>query len=53
MGVEEVKTGYKYDGKVVMAYRRTILVYKRGYTPTDAGAGDQQRLIPTFGQKPK
>lgn len=26
-------TGYKHDGTVVMEYRRTILVFKRGFAP--------------------
>ena len=35
MGVVEVKTtGFKQDGTVVMTFRRTILVYKRGHAPT-------------------
>jgi itaconyl-CoA hydratase len=35
MGVVEVKTtGFKQDGTVVMTYRRTILVYRRGHVPT-------------------
>jgi len=34
MGIVEVKTtGYKQDGTVVMTFRRTILVYKRGHVP--------------------
>jgi acyl dehydratase len=34
MGVVEIKsTGYKQDGAVVMEFRRTILVYKRGHAP--------------------
>lgn len=34
MGVVEIKTtGYKQDGTVVMEFRRTILVYKRGHVP--------------------
>jgi itaconyl-CoA hydratase len=34
MGLVEIKTtGYKQDGTVVMTYRRTILVYKRGFAP--------------------
>jgi acyl dehydratase len=34
MGIVEVKTiGYKQDGTVVIAYRRTVLVYKRGHAP--------------------
>lgn len=34
MGVVEIKTtGYKQDGTVVMTFRRTILVYKRGHAP--------------------
>jgi itaconyl-CoA hydratase len=35
MGVVEVKTtGFKQDGTVVMTFRRSILVYKRGHVPT-------------------
>ena len=34
MGVVEVKTtGFKQDGTVVMTFRRTILVYRRGHVP--------------------
>jgi itaconyl-CoA hydratase len=34
MGIVEIKTtGYKQDGTVVMIFRRTILVYKRGHVP--------------------
>jgi itaconyl-CoA hydratase len=34
MGIVEVQTtGYKQDGTVIMTFRRTILVYKRGHTP--------------------
>jgi itaconyl-CoA hydratase len=34
MGLVEIKTiGFKQDGTVVMSYRRTILVYKRGHEP--------------------
>ncbi len=34
MGLVEIKTiGFKQDGTVVMNYRRTILVYKRGHEP--------------------
>lgn len=34
MGLVEVKTtGFKHDGLVVMEFRRTILVYKRGHAP--------------------
>jgi itaconyl-CoA hydratase len=34
MGLVEIKTtGFKQDGTVVMQFRRTILVYKRGYAP--------------------
>ncbi len=31
--VEVVTTGYKQDGTVIMTFRRTILVYKRGHVP--------------------
>lgn len=34
MGLVEIKTiGFKQDGVVVMEFRRTILVYKRGHVP--------------------
>jgi acyl dehydratase len=34
MGLVEIKTtGFKQDGTVVITYRRTILVYKRGHAP--------------------
>ena len=34
MGLVEIKTtGFKQDGTVVMEFRRTILVYKRGQVP--------------------
>ena len=34
MGIVEVKTtGFKQDGTVVMTFRRTIMVYKRGHAP--------------------
>ena len=34
MGIVEIKTtGLKQDGTVVMEFRRTILVYKRGHAP--------------------
>ena len=34
MGLVEIKTiGFKQDGTVVMSYRRTIMVYKRGHEP--------------------
>ncbi len=34
MGLVEIKTtGFKQDGSVVMQFRRTILVYKRGHEP--------------------
>ena len=34
MGIVEIKTtGYKQDGTVVMTFRRTILIYKRGHAP--------------------
>jgi itaconyl-CoA hydratase len=34
MGLVEIKTtGFKQDGTVVMEFRRTILIYKRGYAP--------------------
>jgi itaconyl-CoA hydratase len=35
MGVVEIETtGFKQDGTVVMKFKRTILVYKRGQVPT-------------------
>ena len=34
MGLVEIKsTGFKQDGTVVLEFRRTILVYKRGHAP--------------------
>ncbi len=34
MGIVEVRTtGFKQDGTVVMTFRRTIMVYKRGQVP--------------------
>ncbi len=34
MGIVEIETtGYKQDGTVVMKFRRSILVYKRGHAP--------------------
>lgn len=35
MGLVEIKTsGFKQDGTVVIEFRRTILVYKRGHAPS-------------------
>ena len=35
MGIVEIRTtGFKQDGTVVLEFRRTILVYKRGHEPT-------------------
>ena len=37
MGLVEIKTtGFKQDGTVVMEFRRTILVYRRGHEPRPA-----------------
>jgi len=34
MGIVEIRTtGFKQDGTVVMTFRRTILIYKRGQAP--------------------
>jgi itaconyl-CoA hydratase len=34
MGIVEVRTtGFKSDGTVVIRYRRTVMVYKRGHAP--------------------
>lgn len=34
MGIVEIRTtGFKQDGTVVLQFRRTILVYKRGHAP--------------------
>jgi len=34
MGIVEIQTqGFKQDGTIVIEYRRTILVYKRGHEP--------------------
>lgn len=41
MGVVEIKTtGFKQDGTVVIHYRRSILVYKRGHEPQPASRVD-------------
>ena len=33
-GIVEIRTtGYKQDGTVIMTFRRTIMVYKRGHVP--------------------
>lgn len=35
MGLVEIRTtGFKQDGTVVLEYRRTILMYRRGHVPT-------------------
>lgn len=35
VGIITVKTsGYKQDGAVVITFKRTVMVYKRGYSPT-------------------
>jgi acyl dehydratase len=35
MGIVEIETtGFKQDGTVIMTFRRTILVYKRGHVPS-------------------
>ncbi len=37
MGLVEIETtGYKQDGTVVMTFRRTMMVYKRGHEPQAA-----------------
>lgn len=34
MGIVEIRTsGYKHDGTVVIEFRRTLMVYKRGHVP--------------------
>jgi hypothetical protein len=44
MGIVKVKTtGYKQDGKVVITFNRTLLVYKTGQAPKIA------RLAPRVG----
>ncbi|MFN8573907.1 MAG: MaoC family dehydratase [Gemmatimonadaceae bacterium] len=38
MGIVEVRTtGYKQDGTVVLEFRRTIMVYRRGHQPSHPG----------------
>ncbi len=40
MGIVEVRTsGYKQDGTVVLQFRRTIMVYKRGHQPSHPAPG--------------
>jgi acyl dehydratase len=44
MGLVEIKTtGYKQDGTVVMEFRRTILVYRRGYQPKPAQPAEKTK----------
>jgi itaconyl-CoA hydratase len=44
MGLLEIKTtGYKQDGTVVMEFRRTILVYRRGYQPKPAQPAEKTK----------
>ena len=34
MGLVEIKTtGFNQDGTVVMEFRRTLMIYKRGHVP--------------------
>jgi acyl dehydratase len=43
MGLVEIRTtGFKQDGTIVMTFRRTILVYKRGHVP--------ERPLPEMGK---
>src|SRR3954454_24964018 len=42
MGVVEIQTtGFKQDGAVVLTFRRTILVYKRGCAPETPSPAEQ------------
>jgi acyl dehydratase len=37
VGIVRVKTvGFKQDGTIVIEFRRTFMVYKRGHVPTRA-----------------
>ena len=39
VGIVTVKTrGFKQDGTVVITYKRTFMVYRRGHVPEYAGA---------------
>lgn len=43
MGLVEIKTtGFKQDGTIVMEFRRTILVYKRGHAPVQPSPEPRQ-----------
>ena len=47
MGLVEIKTtGFKQDGAVVMEFRRTILVYRRGHVPRQPLPGRSPRSGP-------
>ncbi len=44
MGIVSVKTtGYKQDGTVVITFKRTLLVYKRGHAPKIARMKPEER----------
>ena len=48
MGIIEIATtGYKQDGTVIMTFRRTILVYKRGHAPTRPTPTPKKSVIAT------
>ena len=48
MGIIEIATtGYKQDGTVIMTFRRTILVYKRGHAPTRPTPTPKNSVIAT------
>jgi itaconyl-CoA hydratase len=43
MGLVEIKTtGFKQDGTIVMEFRRTIMVYKRGHAPVQPNPEPKQ-----------
>jgi acyl dehydratase len=43
MGLVEIRTiGFKQDGTVVLEFRRTILIYRRGHVPTQPQPSPQR-----------
>lgn len=48
IGIVGVATeGFNQDGKIVVSYRRTFMVYKRGYLPSVAGSRPSEDSLPT------
>ncbi len=50
LGLVTVATeGYNQDGKVVISYRRTFMVYKQGYMPDVDSARPEESSLPPIG----